>query len=208
MTTLDTTALEAATAEWLNWTDRTAGEGLAEHLARSITAYLDALSSIPEQGVGVKPLRWQRSNVADRWTAWHPWGEYEIVRDQLDQKYRSPQFNAAGAYWNDLDQVQREIGEAHEKRVASILSALAPSQPAAVGEGENAFAGYEGVTAKELAETVARYGKALSQIDRSWAAAVSGASTDIPNITGWTGSLDNYGQIFAWVARAALRSTP
>lgn len=93
---------------------------------------IEAQSKALAEAMVVKPLEWQRSNVADRWAAWHPWGEYEIIRDQRDQKYRSPQFNAAGAYWSDLDQVQREIGEAHEKRVMSILSASPQSNPGGI----------------------------------------------------------------------------
>lgn len=82
------------------------------------------------------------------------------------------------------------------------LEAIPPS-PVRVSEEDQAFAEYEGVTAKELAETVARYGKALRAIVRAWQNATGGRGNAERDL-GWTGSADNWGQIFAWYAGAAL----
>jgi hypothetical protein len=133
MTTLDTKALEAATAEWLNWTDRTAGEGLADHLARAITAYLDALSSLPAQAVGVK--------LADN-------GLTAAIVEDMRVKYsgnpampfahRVALSNICAAALAALSSTTQpapvEITDEVMERPAKAIAALfAPSQPAAVG---------------------------------------------------------------------------
>ena len=57
----------------------------------------------------------------------------------------------------DIDGTPAQIGGADEIRAIAALT-VEPEAP------DNAFAEYEGVPAKELAETVARYGKALKEI--------------------------------------------
>lgn len=48
--------------------------------ARSILTELQYIRSKPVAGVEVKPLEWTKSNVADRWTAQHAFGQFEINR--------------------------------------------------------------------------------------------------------------------------------
>ncbi len=73
-----------------------------------------------------------------------------------------------------------------------------------MGRDENEFAEYEGVTAKELAATVARYGKALNRIAGTLSFPVS---TEI-DARGWSLQTPNEyrNQFAAETAIRALRS--
>lgn len=107
-------------------------------------------------GVRVKPLEWETDQVGGGLRA----GEYRVRAGLWTHGYywlRGEDDPHTG--YAEEDDAKEAAQLDHETR---IRSALLP--PLGDGRAENEFAEYEGVTAKELATTVARYGKALRKI--------------------------------------------
>lgn len=85
-----------------------------------------------EASVGVKPLEWGLSNVANRWTAIHPFGEYIVVRDhRASQSTSHGWFNNGQWIWVlSLEAAKAAAQADYEARIRSALYAAPPPPPA------------------------------------------------------------------------------
>lgn len=83
------------------------------------------LSRAPIEAVAVKPLEWRLSNIADSWTADHPYGEYSIVRDhRASVETTHGWFNRGRWIWVGSLEAAKAASQAdYEQRIRSALVA-------------------------------------------------------------------------------------